>query len=167
MFRRITLTAAAALLAAGPTLAGGSAAPVVVTPVASDVAPAAPVVAPIDWSGAYVGGQLGFDRLTFDDQGGEAAIEDEIFDGALYGLHAGYMFDLGRIVAGGEIDFDATQIDITEVGDDVAEVGSITRAKLRLGYDACRVLPYVTAGLARVTLTRNDEATDAQFEDSY
>jgi opacity protein-like surface antigen len=155
MFRHITRTAAAALLAAGPTFAGGFAAPVAVAaPAAPAVVPVTPVIAATtDWSGAYVGGQLGFGRLTFDDQAGEADIEDETFDGALYGLHAGYMFDFGRIVAGGEIDFDGTQIDVTEAGEDMAEVGSIARAKLRLGYDAGRVLPYVTAGLARVTLT--------------
>ena len=72
------------------------------------------------------------------------------FTGALYGVHAGYMYDFGRIVAGAEIDWDATNInvDVPNSADGV-DLDSVARAKLRLGYDAGRFLPYVTAGYAR------------------
>jgi opacity protein-like surface antigen len=174
MSNRILMTATAALLAAGPALAGGFA-PVAVTPV-----PAAPVViappAPsADWSGPYVGGQLGYGSLSLDDgaAGDLLGIEEDDESGALYGLHAGYMFDFGRLVAGAEVDFDGTNMDIvsteavtgTEI--EVADIGSVRRAKLRLGYDAGQFLPYVTAGLAQVALNSDTEALDDTFNGNF
>ena len=158
MFARTLLTPGAALIVAAP------AAPVV-------VAPAAPVAASGDWSGFYAGGQLGFGSLDIDDNlAGTAPFEDGSYDGATYGLHAGYMFDFGRIVAGAEVDFDGTQIAVD--GADIAssedlEVGSVVRGKLRVGYDAGRFLPYLTAGVAQVRLNSDDAAVDAVLEDKY
>lgn len=170
MSQRILMTAVAALLAGGPALAGGFA------PVAEAPVPAAPVVvtppAPsADWSGAYVGGQLGYGRLSLDDgaPGDALGVEDDDESGALYGLHAGYMFDFGSIVAGGEVDFDGTNIDIVGAGDDeLADIGSVRRAKLRLGYDAGQFLPYVTAGLAQVALNSDTEdGLDDTFDGNF
>lgn len=179
MSNRFLMTAAAALMVAGPAFAGGFA-PVAVAP-----APAAPVViappAPsADWSGGYVGGQLGYGRLSADD--GVAGVdvlglEDDDYSGALFGLHAGYMFDFGRIVAGAEVDFDGANIDIegaipdAVVGDTpfTVDVGSVRRAKLRLGFDAGQVLPYVTAGIAQVALNSDEVATldDETFNGNF
>lgn len=171
MSHRIALTAAAALLAAGPALAGGFAAPVVVAaPSAPVAAPVAPVVVSSgDWSGGYVGGQLGFGRLTLEDTSG-LDLEDDVNSGALFGVHAGYMVDFGRIVAGAELDYDRTRIESEYYGipgwaEDPLRLDSIMRAKLRLGYDAGRVLPYVTAGVARANFS--DEAGTEGLEDSF
>ena len=43
----------------------------------------------------------------------------------------------------------------------------MARAKLRLGYDAGRFLPYVTAGYASAQLSSDDDATDALLDDRY
>ena len=170
MFARTLLTAGAALVAAAPAFAGGFAEPIVAAAPAAPVvvAPAAPVAASGDWTGFYVGGQLGFGNLTIDDN--VDATEDEEYDGALYGLHAGYMRDFGRIVVGAELDFDGTQItveDDSDLTDDAVEVGSVARAKLRVGYDAGRFLPYVTAGLAQARLNTDNQDIEALLDDSY
>lgn len=160
--------AAAALIAAAPAMAGGF------TPTVAAPAPAAPVLVqptPIvpastggDWTGFYVGGQFGYGNLTVDDNNG--ATDDDDFDGATYGLHAGYMRDFGRFVLGAEIDFDGSQISVGE-GDGAVDLDTVARAKLRAGYDAGRFLPYVTGGYARAMLSSDDDATDALLDDSY
>jgi outer membrane immunogenic protein len=170
MISRLSLAAGAALLAA-PAFAGGFT-PTVATP--APVAPA-PVIAPApvtpvstgsDWTGFYVGGQLGFGNLSIDDN--DDATDDGDFDGALYGVHAGYMRDFGRLVLGAEIDWDATNIGIDSAGvEDAVDLDSVARAKLRLGYDAGRFLPYVTAGYARAMLSSDIDAIDAGLDDSY
>ncbi|CAA9383799.1 MAG: hypothetical protein AVDCRST_MAG15-64 [uncultured Rubellimicrobium sp.] len=171
MFARSLLTAGAALIVAAPAFAGGFAEPIAVAAPAAPVVvtPAAPVAASGDWTGFYVGGQLGFGNLTVDDN--VDATEDEEFDGALYGLHAGYMRDFGRVVLGAELDFDGTQItveDENDLTDDGIDVGSVARAKLRVGFDAGRFLPYVTAGVAQARLNAEDESFYGDdLEDSY
>lgn len=163
---------AVALLAAGPALAGGFA-PVVVAP-----APTAPVVVPVapvatsNWSGGYVGGQLGYGRLAVDDGDDEfdSLVEEDTYDGALYGLHAGYRFDFGSIVAGAELDFDGANIEIPAEdldSEEPLEVGSIRRLKAQLGFDAGRVLPYVTAGLAQAVIQSDDEGLDEDLGGTY
>ena len=179
MFHRMTLTAAAALMAGGPAFAGGFAAPVVVAAPTAPVvvAPAPVVVATTDWSGGYVGAQLGFGRLSTDATflEGDEEIEEEFLEGegTLFGVHAGYLFDFGRFVAGAELDYDRTQMDFSfvengeEEEENVGGVDSIARAKLLLGFDAGRVLPYVTAGLARAEMSFEDAEVEAELDDTY
>jgi opacity protein-like surface antigen len=173
MFHRITLTAAAALLAAGPALAGGFATPVATPIVTPPVVPVAPQIVTNDWSGPYAGAQLGFGRASVNEDATTPNGDfqtDDIYEGegALFGVHAGYMFDFGRFVAGAEIDWDRTQIDLITneefygVEEEVGQIDSIARAKLRLGFDAGRVLPYVTAGVAGASFD-----IDEDFIDSY
>ena len=60
-----------------------------------------------------------------------------------YGLHGGYDYDFGTVVIGAELgisDFD--------VVDGANSIDTVTRAKLRAGYDAGAFMPYVTAGIA-------------------
>ena len=172
MFARSLLTAGAALIVAAPAFAGGFAEPIVAAAPAAPVvvAPAAPVAASGDWTGFYVGGQLGFGKLILEDQTDEGLTDDE-YDGAIYGLHAGYMQDFGRFVLGAEVDFDGTQIESQYYGllseDEAASVGSVVRGKVRLGYDAGRVLPYITAGVAQARLNSDSDAVEADLEDSY
>lgn len=122
-------------------------------PVATPAPAPAPVPAPVpigsDWTGFYAGGQLGFGQLEAD------PLDDP--DGLTYGAHAGYLYDLGNIVLGGELDLDGTEIE-----DETADVAldTVTRAKLRLGYDAGDFLPYLTGGIAQARTSSGTAAFD-------
>lgn len=117
-----------------PALAGGYSAPVTEAPVAAPV-----IAAPVgtDWTGGYVGAQIGY---------GDASAGAVDGDGATYGLRAGYDWDLGNWVVGAGVDWDKTEIDLGTGSDNI---DSIARLKLRAGYDLGRTLVYGTAGAAR------------------
>ncbi|MFA8442611.1 outer membrane protein [Yoonia sp.] len=155
-FARTSMLAAPLALAAGMASAGGMAEPVAEpAPAPVAVAPA-PVMMGNDWTGFYAGGQLGYGQLDPD-----ATTDPSEPDGAIYGVHAGYNYDLGSIVLGGEVDFDLTNI---EVDTPAAEVDSVARLKAKLGYDAGQFMPYVTAGVAQVQTTDGlDGDTDGSF----
>jgi outer membrane immunogenic protein len=131
------LGSAGSVLAGGPTVADPEA------PVA--VAPAPPVSA--DWTRLYLGvsGITG----TVSDDGG---VSD--FDTSGYGVHAGYLRDLGTFVVGGELAY--SRADIEGEDEDLAS----TRLKLIGGYDAGRVLPYVFVGFSQVDII-NDVESDS------
>lgn len=141
------------------------------------------------WTGFYVGGQLGIvdsesPILLSDLVEGGALTELEItdagfdlddaitlgLDGKSFGVHAGYMYDAGSYVLGGEFDYNSLDFDevsitfggttVTESLDDDSD-DSIMRLKLRAGYDAGQFLPYVTAGMARID--SEDESTNGTF----
>ncbi|SFR37832.1 Opacity protein [Yoonia tamlensis] len=138
-----SMIAAPLVLAAGMASAGGLSEPVqTVAPTPVPVA-AAPMMHSSDWTGFYAGGQLGYGRVSSDD-----LVEN--IDGVTYGVHGGYLYDLGSLVIGGELDFEGTNGE--SVADDV-QVDTIARAKLRVGYDAGDFLPYFTAGLAQANVT--------------
>lgn len=150
MLRNITYSTALLLGTASTGFAGGLAEPVM-TP-----APVAPVpvvmVAPSnDWSGFYLGGSAGQATLSSDG-------EDDI-DASNYGLHAGYMRDLGSIVVGGELDYSRLDLDGTSSTYDVA----VTRLKGRVGYDAGAFLPYVTAGGAYASVNDDSDVNDTGY----
>ncbi|MEM8538794.1 MAG: outer membrane beta-barrel protein, partial [Pseudomonadota bacterium] len=136
--------------------AGGLSEPVAPPPPAPAPIVPAPVAPGVDWTGFYAGGQLGYGRLD------SSSIEDsDDPDGALYGVHAGYNYDFGNLVLGGEVDYDLTNI---EVDTPSSDVDSVARAKVKLGYDAGLLLPYATAGVARVETTDDlDGDTDGSF----
>jgi predicted porin len=148
MKRSLTLTAAALSLTAftGTAYAGSLADPVIDTPVAAPVPAPAPVYSGGDWTGFYTGLQLGYGDVD-----GPGALDG---DNGLYGFHAGYNYDFGRFVMGGELDYDQTDIDL---GGGAASVDSVARAKLKGGYDFGRTLGYVTAGVARADTSVGDE----------
>ena len=153
---RTSMLAAPLALVTGMASAGGISEPIAApAPAPVPVAPA-PVAVGTDWTGFYAGGQLGFGRLDSD-----AIVDEDDPEGALYGVHAGYNYDFGSIVLGGEVDFDLTNIEIDEPE---AEVESVARAKVKLGYDAGQFMPYVTAGVAQATTTDDlDGETDGSF----
>ncbi len=138
MLNKTLPAAALAALIAGPTLAGSldpvDPGPVVTTP------PPAPIAYSGDWTGGYVGAQLGYGDL-----GGGASGNGEIA-----GLHAGYNWDFGGWVFGTELDHDFTNIDVGTAGD---EVDGVTRLKLRAGADLGRTLIYGTVGAAHASAT--------------
>ncbi len=125
-------------LLANTGFAGGLAEPVAV---AQPVVVAAPAPASYDWTGFYAGAQLGYGELDND------ALDDDT-NGAIFGVHAGYLYDLGSIVLGAEIDYDGTNIS-SDGPEDGVDLDSVARAKLIAGYDAGVWMPYITAGGAR------------------
>jgi opacity protein-like surface antigen len=93
--------------------------------------PAAAEPPAADWEGAYAGAQLGH-------------ADAETGDGTLGGLHAGYRFDRGRIVAGAELDKDFGDI---ALGGDTA-LRDLGRIKLTGGVEVGPALVYATGGAA-------------------
>ena len=139
------------MLALPLTLLGGAAfAGGLAEPIAAPAPAPAPIPAPVpvrtggDWTGFYAGAQLGYGQVDADELTGDT-------DGALYGVHAGYLYDLGSWVLGGELDIDGTNIENDTDG--VAELDTVARAKLRLGYDAGQFLPYVVGGIAQANVS--------------
>jgi opacity protein-like surface antigen len=129
-----TAALAAVAFAAMPALAGGP------TEVYTEptVAPAPVAVAApnADWSGLYVGGQLGYG-----DVGG-------IVDGSGFtsGLIAGYRADLGQFVVGVEGNYDWADIDLAG---GAATLDNVARLKLIGGYDMGPALLYGTVAAVR------------------
>ena len=150
-YHNMTALVAMGLVAiAGAAKAGGLNEPVaVVAPAPVTVAPA-PVATGANWTGFYAGANLGYGQLDADGF-------DEDTEGATYGLHAGYLYDLGSLVVGAEVEYDATDITDEATGIDL---DSVARLKGRVGYDAGAFLPYLTAGVAQATTSGALEAED-------
>ena len=129
-------------LLASTAIAGNLADPVVET-VATPVFE--PAYAGGDWTGAYGGLNLGYGDVNGD--GGADG------DDTTYGLHLGYDYDFGRYVVGGELEYDKTDIDLNGA----ANADSVTRLKLRGGYDFGRTLVYATAGAAKLKTDIGDD----------
>ena len=152
---KIALIATAAALVASAATAGGIAEPVMSAPVAAP-APvvAAPVVLTNDWSGFYIGGQYGGGTVELDN--GTATTD---LDMTNYGVQAGYLYDLGSFVVGGEASYNV--LDIDTLGDD----NSVTRVGVIAGYDAGRFMPYLAGGYA--SLDVDSTALTAQDNGYY
>lgn len=124
------LLAAALLLSAGAAQAGG---PVTV---ADDPVVAAPTeaVADFDWTGFYVG--LSATSGNFSDGGATD------YDTSGYGIQAGYLRDLGKIVVGAELSYAKGDYGNLAPASD----WDATRLKLIGGYGAGRLMPYLFVG---------------------
>ena len=149
------LTSTAALLMATSTaaFAGGIAEPVAVAPVAAPVAVVAPAPS-TDWSGFYAGGSIGTGSLSFED------VDDSDTDLSSYGIHAGYLYDLGAVVLGAEGEYSV--LDIDGSGDETDS--TVARLKGIVGYDAGQFLPYATAGGAQLSI---DEGGESESSNGY
>ncbi|MEZ5779591.1 MAG: porin family protein [Paracoccaceae bacterium] len=121
---------------AAPALAGGLAEPMTEAPV---MVPAAPVAPSADWTGGYIGAQLGYADVNASGPGGDG-------DGAIYGIRAGYDWDFGNWVLGAGASWDASDI---KLGGGPEKLDSVARLGLRVGADLGRTLVYATAGGAR------------------
>lgn len=128
---KLSCLAIAASLIAAPALAG--------SPDMPDTTPAA-TEGGIDHTGFYAGAQLGRGNLELS-YGPYSSDRD--FNG--FGLHLGYLRDLGSVVLGGE--FSADQLSL----DDSDSDGGLLRLRLRLGADLGKFMPYATLGVARLT----------------
>ncbi len=104
----------------------------------------APIPAPsADWTGGYVGAQIGYGDVNSNGAGLDGS-------GAIGGVHAGYLVDFGTFVTGAELSYDAGSIDLGAGAD---SLDSVTRLKLIAGYDMGRTLVYASTGLARASAT--------------
>ena len=178
MFRRIVATAGAGVIAAAaaPAFAAGPV-PVYEEPVI--IAPETVIVPSADWTGPYVGAQLGWgwasgdttvDLSEFDLDDVDSDLDG---DGWVGGLNAGYRYDFGQWVVGGEVQYDWAGIEFDELditSDDVdididldEEQGSLNliwRLKGLAGYDIGRTLLYGSAGWAHATGEFNGDDLD-------
>lgn len=173
MIKLLPLCAAALVASAGTAFAGGFTPVVTETPVAAP-APAPVVVAPQaapsdDWTGVYLGGQLSYGQLGYELDDGDAGEAD--LNGAAGGLHAGYLRDFGRIVAGAEVAYDWTDLEVDDEDEATFDAGAdlegVARAGVRVGYDAGRVLPYVTGGYARANFSEELAGSGEDNADGY
>ena len=163
MIERLMIASSAAALAAA--LAG---------PASAQMYPDAafaPLTPGGDWTGTYVGGQVGWGWTSGDatiEVGGDTFDTDVEGSGGMYGLTLGYRHDLGQFVVGGEAQFDWSQTDYDEVnvgGQDVDEVGELKdmwRFKGIAGYDAGRTLVFGSLGWARASIKTPNDTFDGQ-----
>ncbi|MGH8498727.1 MAG: outer membrane protein [Methylococcales bacterium] len=115
-----------------------------------------PVVDPgYDWSGLYIGGQVGYAWGNADhDFSNGAPSDDSSPDGFLGGAHIGYLHQMDLLVLGLEVDVEGTDINGsfnnttggTSSGSTDINVQGSARARLGLAMD--RWLPYITGGVA-------------------
>jgi outer membrane immunogenic protein len=141
----LTISFALAALTAAPGFAGGP------TVIAEDPAPAAALTpaAVHDWSGAYVGlsygtatGEVQFDPGSF----------SELEDGSVAGAHAGYLFQRGAFVYGGEVAY-GTISDMLYPGFGAGSgVDRVLDLKAKAAYAANRALFYGVVGYSQSTL---------------
>lgn len=90
-----------------------------------------------DWTGGYVGVQLGYGELN---ASGAATADGS---GVIGGVHAGYDYDFGSFVLGAGIDYNVADLDINVPN---TSLDSLTRVKVRAGFESGAALFYGTAG---------------------
>lgn len=125
---------------------------------------------PFDWSGIYVGAQLGhgWSNTNFTDVDGWN-VEGEVFggnsNGFIGGVQAGYSFQSGSFVYGAEVELGYLGIDETFVqpsspADSFASIdgGFYAALTARLGYAADRTLFFAKGGVAYLN-------ADVNFDD--
>lgn len=138
MFKTATAALAATVaLGALPALAGGPTEAMTEPMVAP--APVTVAAPSADWSGLYVGGQLGYGDV-------DASAGGLNGNGFSTGLIGGYRADLGQFVAGIEGNYDWTNIDL---GGGAATLDNVARLKLIGGYDMGPALVYGTVAAVR------------------
>ena len=153
MTRSLLLASVAAVaIAPAAATAGGLAEPIAVPAV---VAPAPAPVAVSDWTGPYVGLHYGIGSLTSEVP--TADVTPEI-DSTMYGLHAGYLYDLGSFVLGAEAAYSVTDFEVE--GESAPGDFSWTDLTVRAGYDAGPLLPYAFAGITQFYSSEADETED-------
>jgi opacity protein-like surface antigen len=137
----------AVLVAVGsPVFAGGLVAPEP-EPV---VIVAAPMMATHDWSGPYGGGQLGWGWA-------DASPNIDGGDAWIGGLHGGYRWDFGQWVAGGELEYNWTDIDLEGTTED-ANVSGVFNVKATAGMEMGPGLFYGIVGWSQAQVDGDYDA---------
>ena len=90
-----------------------------------------------DWTGFYVGGQVGYASVDTSLAGNDEDI--------IGGIIAGYDFDLGNVVVGGGLDYDFADISLAG---GVADLENVFRVRGRVGYKIGDGLIYAAGGYA-------------------
>jgi len=150
--RNSLIALGSAMVIAGPAAAGGIA-PVVVEP--APVIIPAPVAVAADWSGFY--GGLSYSQTMGSLDAGAGATDFE--DGTAPGAFAGYNWQNGNFVFGGELAYHAIS-DSELTGTPGTELSSAIDLKGRLGYAAGRVMPYLALGYSSATLDVGADSFD-------
>ncbi len=152
---------ATALFVAATGAADASVADLARTP-----SPVVPLAVPYSWTGFYVGANVGYGMgsTTNEQWVPSAGLEAKLpgagsfSGGGLIGAQAGYNYQLGSVVLGGEVDFDYANVSGGFHSFQVPDPGGVSAdglttdldwlasARLRLGYAADRALLYMTAG---------------------
>ncbi|WP_457647833.1 outer membrane protein [Profundibacter sp.] len=117
----------------------------------SPVAPEATATAPAatDWSGFYVGGMLAFETGDMTQQIIPFGVPQKYtLDSDKYGGFAGYNFQRGAMVYGGEIAYSTGDLNLTPLVGIVPfqQTENFLDAKARIGYAFKNVLVYGVAG---------------------
>jgi len=103
-----------------------------------------------EWSGGYAGAQI---ALAWAEQ--QTPRGDVEADGSAFGVHAGYLFDFGRFVAGAELSWSLLR-DMEVDGTSISRDGNVLDGWLIGGYDLDRFLPYAFVGVSRMSLDADD-----------
>ena len=113
-----------------------------------------------DWTGFYLGGQLGYGFGEFD----LGEVDDFDTDGIVGGFMAGYRYDFGEWVLGAELQYDWSDLSIS--GSDASgDFDGIARLKGMVGYDLGASLVYGTAGVAYTNFDGLSGVDDIDFDD--
>jgi outer membrane immunogenic protein len=123
---------------AAPAFAGGPT-EVIPEPVIAPTPVPAPVNTGGEWGGFYAGAGLGYGDIS-------SSTNTLDGDGILGGVQAGYRYDFGTAVVGGELEYDITDIALGATAGD--QLNSVARVKAMAGADLGRFLVYGTAGFA-------------------
>ena len=99
-----------------------------------------------DWTGAYAGFTFGY--TDADGPGGSGSNSGSI------GASIGYDLDLGSFVVGGELEYDRLNLDL---GASEGNLDSVSRVKLRGGYEFGPALGYVVVGAARANISGDSD----------
>ena len=110
---------------------------------------ASPALADGEWTGFYIG--IGAGLLDVDTNVG---LSD---DGRGYGVHAGYRYDFGDWVVGGELEHDWNDVGLAPG----VVVDDVSRLKASVGYDLGTAMLYLAVGAADVSVSGvGDETGD-------
>ena len=119
----------------------------------------------VDWSGFYLGlhksllaTEIEDDNDVIGQQWVGSPPDQRELTGVGIGLHAGYNYQVQRLIVGGELDFTYFQTlrTIARGGGTNLEVPMLFSLKGRVGYAFDRVLPFVTAGVGATVINFNN-----------
>jgi hypothetical protein len=123
---------------------------------------------PVDWSGAYFGGQVGYGMLntwtTGPRKAGSILIADFGDEGATGGLYAGYGIQFGPAYIGGEAEWEDSDVSWDHQRDPTGRIFVVRKnesfgGSLRLGFVLRQSsLLYVRAGMVRTDFDTRFEA---------
>lgn len=123
----------------------------------------------IPWGGFYAGLQI--DALPGSEFSldGFPVVSGDI-DGTNFGGFLGYRYQFNQVVVGGEFDFTSGDVETSFAAPGFATTVDsqilMTRVGAEVGYDAGRLLPYATAGYARINFqdtTGGDNIADGSY----